>query len=260
MKKLLVMIFVGSALLFTACRSKKHMVDVPSAGSQAVSADAQKKAELISRISGAALDFRYLAAKARVSVDKDGKNTNISFNIRMKKDEKIWISVTALGGIEMARVLLDTGKVEILDRINNKYIRQDYEYISELLKNEVDFFLVQDLMLGNIPPRILAQPASVKTSADAIEMKGKYRDSDFKTVFSPATFRLISMLLEDTELKQSLAVSYGDYRSLDQQAFPFLINSLAGSEKESVKLEVQYTKVDKVESLEFPFSVPKKYD
>jgi hypothetical protein len=71
----------------------------------------------------------------------------------------------------------------------------------------------------------------------------------------------LSIRLSDTRnTSKNVAVNYGGFKLVDALNFPFLISSTASSEKESLSLNLEYVKVEKVDKLEFPFNVPKKFD
>jgi hypothetical protein len=252
-------LFLVIVVSLSGCFMKKKKVDELNTGATVV-LDSKKSKEVISNMEAAKFNFNFLAAKAKVQIESNNKTNSISFNIRMKKDEKIWISVTALGGIEVARALLTVDSVKIMDKINAKYIAADYDYISEIIKNEVNFTTVQNILIGNYSQEYLSGSPVIKGNKEIVEISGKVNDTRSYLLFSRKDFKLNEMRLSDTILNQKMEILYGDFRLVNDQVFPFLINSFATSEKESVKLNVQYSKVEKVENLEFPFSVPKKYE
>jgi hypothetical protein len=78
------------------------------------------------------------------------------------------------------------------------------------------------------------------------------RKEDYKTQ---------SIVLSDLEnKKRKVEVNYGGYKIFEGYNFPYLISSLASSQKESLSLNLEYVKVEKVNNLEFPFTIPKKFD
>jgi hypothetical protein len=69
--------------------------------------------------------------------------------LRAKKDSIIWISISPLLGIEVARVMITPDSVMMLDRIHNKYQVNTFETINKLLQLKVNFEIVQALLYGN---------------------------------------------------------------------------------------------------------------
>lgn len=247
--------FILILFLVVGCKARKNVVSA----NEHVYTELGNTVEIINKVHAAEFDFEFLSAKAKINIESGGKKNNVSFTIRMKKDEKIWISVTAIGGIEVARVLLTPDSVNILDRINNRHVVYDYEFLSEIIKNQVDFHIVQALMIGNSLPGLLNETAKITQAENEIIFNSVREDVGYTMLIGP-NLKLHQLKLNDSVLKQELITDYSEFNPIDNSFFPFVINSVATSGKESVKLQIQYNKVEKVQTLEFPFSVPKNYE
>lgn len=249
-----------AVLSFSACKTQKVAQKVEQKPIEVSKEDLQKS-KVIESLSTSDFDFNYLSTKSRVKIKRDEKEFTLTFNIRMQKNNQIWISVNAIGGIEVARALLNKDSVRLLDRINKQYIVKDYAYLSDMLQTNVDFYLLQDLMIGNVPKQLdYSKAVFTQTNAD-------YRFEGLKDFISfVIDARLVDSKLSAIRLtdsrntKKSVNVNYSDFKLVENTNFPFLISSVASSEKESLSLKLEYLKVEKVEKLEFPFNVPKKFD
>lgn len=249
-----------SVFTFSACRTKKT-VQQPEQQQIQVSAEELLKNSIVPIIKSADFNFQFLSAKAKVKVNRDGKDFNLTFNIRMQKDEQIWISVNAIGGIEVARALLNKDSIRLLDRLNKQYLVKDYQFLSELLNTNVDFYLLQDLMLGNTPKNFDYMASTLSQSDYSFEFTGTKDFLNYTVDARKEDLKLLSIRLSDTRNSaKKVGVNYGGFKLVDALNFPFLISSTASSEKESLSLNLEYVKVEKVEKLEFPFNVPKKFD
>jgi hypothetical protein len=252
----IVILFVTAS----ACRTKK-VTAIAEPQQIKVSEEDLLKSKIVPSMLNADFIFTYLSAKAKVKVNREGKDYSLTFNIRMQKDEQIWVSVNALGGIEVARALLNKDSIRLLDRLNKQYIVRDYQFLSELLNTPVDFYLMQDLMLGNSPKNLDYMSAGLSSSDFSYQFSGLKDMIAFMLEIRKEDSKLLRINLTDTkELKKVVNVNYGDFKLIDNYNFPFLISSTASSEKESLSLNLEYVKVEKVEKLEFPFNVPKKFD
>lgn len=215
----------------------------------------------ISKIEEANFDYKFLSAKAKVKVNREGKDFNLTFNIRMQKNERIWISVNAIASIEVARVLLTKDSVKVIDRINKQYIVKDYAFLSELLKTDVDFLTIQNMMIGNAPSDLNYKKAEFNEFPNYYEFAGKEKGRQYVVHLRKDDVKLNSInFTEGTGDKRSVNVDYNGYKLIENSNFPFLINSKASSQKESVSLNVEYQKVEKVVNLDFPFSIPKRFE
>ena len=243
----------------SACRVKKVE---PVKGSQKVeiSKEEQEKLKFIEKIKSSYFDYTFLNAKAKVKVVRSGTDISLTFNIRAKKDEKIWISANALGGIEVARVLLTKDSVKILDKFSKKYIAQDYAYLSNLLNTKVNFEMMQDLMFGNAPQSFDYTKSEVFQNPSAVQFVGTALTTSWSVDLRKDDMRLQRISFLEADTKRSVEVNYGGYKIVDKENFPYLISSSASSQKESLSLNLEYVKVEKVNTLEFPFNVPKNFE
>ena len=84
--------------------------------------------------------FKAGTISAKASVKTEGGQQEGSFNItlRLQTDSMIWISISPMLGIEVARVLATRDSVKFMDRLNNKYALADYQFLSQMLDVNVD--------------------------------------------------------------------------------------------------------------------------
>ncbi len=261
MNKLSIYIFCA---LFTfgisSCRVKKLE---PRTESQKIeiSKEEEIKLKFIEGIQSSYFDYAFLSAKAKVKVNRAGTDFTLTFNIRAQKDQKIWISANAIGGIEVARVLLTIDSVKILDKLSKRYITGDYKYLSELLKTNVDFYMMQDLLFGNAPHNFNYKEATILQNESTVQFNGIENITTYAIDLHKVDLRLQRIsLIESAENKRTVEVNYGGYKLVDNSNFPHLISSAATSQKESLSLNLEYVKVEKVNNLEFPFNIPKNFD
>jgi len=125
------------ALLFSSCRKNQEVVrDIPPRSPE----------KIINMIT--IPDVRYYSAKAEVKVKSGDLNRTVNSHIRSVKDSILWISVTPALGIEVARAVLTSDSVKVIEKINDKY------FLGTLLESEaqfgfpIDFPLVQEAFLG----------------------------------------------------------------------------------------------------------------
>ncbi|MES1221882.1 MAG: DUF4292 domain-containing protein, partial [Bacteroidota bacterium] len=96
------------------------------------------------------IDFKTSSGKINIDyVDADDKNYNVNANLRMYKDSAIWISITAIFGIEGLRVYITKDSVKILDKQNKLYTGRSVSYLQEVAKLPLTLSVLQDLLIGN---------------------------------------------------------------------------------------------------------------
>jgi hypothetical protein len=162
------MLVIAAAGLFCSCRSTRNiqtainkkdntqrdtvvttsantMVTAPVEDSEAVIRDHYK------RILSNHIDFTSFSAN-KIDVDyqdAEGKKYSVTAHVRMYKDSVIWVSITAILGIEGLRVLITADSVKILDKQNKTYIARSVSYLQEVTDLPLDLHSLQDLLLGN---------------------------------------------------------------------------------------------------------------
>lgn len=142
--KSIVLVAIG-ALLLSACGNNKNTVETrePLKG--------RTSGFLLKRQERNEFNFDWVGMKVDASVKTLGETQDFKANIRMKKDSAIWISISPALGIEVLRVLVTPDSVKYLSKIpdNKYYYIGGFEGLSAAIKLDMDFRMLQDLLLGN---------------------------------------------------------------------------------------------------------------
>ena len=92
-------------------------------------------------------DFKTLNIRANAKYEDEKQSHSMNADIRIKKDEIIWINIKFLG-IPMAKAMITPTKVSYYEKINNTYFEGDFSMLSNWLGTDLDFNKVQNLFLG----------------------------------------------------------------------------------------------------------------
>ncbi|MBK7967166.1 MAG: DUF4292 domain-containing protein [Bacteroidetes bacterium] len=133
-------------LTFHSCKSRQKAVTSPTT---IVPMENESVEELMNRLDSSAFKAEWISGKASVKTNQDGNETSFNITLRAKKDSVIWISISPLLGIEVARVMITPDSVMMLDRLHNQYQVNTFEAINKLLQLKVNFEIVQSLLYGN---------------------------------------------------------------------------------------------------------------
>ena len=93
------------------------------------------------------LDYKTLYIKASARYEDDKQKQNVSADIRIKKDEKILVSIRFLG-ITMAKALITPDEVKYYEKIGGKYFEGNYSILSNFLGTDLDFQKIQNMLIG----------------------------------------------------------------------------------------------------------------
>lgn len=204
-------------------------------------------------------DFKsnFFSAKAKVNFN-DGKiNQGFTANIRIKKDEIIWMSLTGPFGIEGARILIEKDKIQILDKLNGNYYKENLSYLNRYLPFNPDLSFIQNLLLGN----------SFQSSYNKqkISLVGEhYEISDVLEGYPVkyhvnSNYRYHDILVENVGNQGSFKMEFADYRIVENYLFAMVRELNFKDDKNSLHLDINFNKIKVESNLDFPFDVPEKY-
>lgn len=258
-------------LLFSSCKTTRKVVDIPSVQVKLKGADV---VQVFDSVTANQFKFAYLAAKATVDyTDKSGETQSFDVNMRMRYDSAIWISITPLLGIEVARVILDKDSLKIMDRVHKTFMARDYVFLEELLKTTVNFEMVQAVVIGNYFPYQKAdkiksvyedEPYVILSSMNKRRMKRVLEENDpakpvVQDFWIDGNFRIAKSKITDDKLDRWVMASYMNFTEVGGKLFPNdLVVSISSSSPTIIK--IVYNKLTVDEEFTMPFTVPEKYE
>ncbi len=95
------------------------------------------------------IDFTTFSAKVHIDYSTPDDKGDATAFIRLQKDFVIWLSLRGALGIEGARVLITKDSVKVLNQIKNTVQIRGIEYLQQITDLPLDFFALQDLVIGN---------------------------------------------------------------------------------------------------------------
>lgn len=220
-------------------------------------------------------EFTTISAKAAVTVE-DGKKTSFKAHLRIQKDSVIWMSITPLLGIEVARVIITQDTVKLLNRAKSEYFIGDFDYINKLFGADLDYQMLEALLIGNsldfeMDDKIrssvdrrknlyyLSTVKKRKIKKEIRKDKDKIKEQAQALWLDPETFKIKELLLSSIHNENTLTGKYSNYKAVNEELLPYTLNFTLQS-KDSIMIEVDYTKFNEGKSLSFPFKIPSKYE
>lgn len=221
-------------------------------------------------------EFRYHTFSAKFTVEYKANRKYFDFKgqVRIVKDSIIWLTLGQDLGMELARLMLTRDSVKYLDRIHKTYFLGDYKFVSDFLKTNIDFGILQSILLGN--DFEYYEDAEFKASVDG----GEYRlttsgrsklkkyvrsNADAQRVFlqsiwlNPETFKITRIKIKElTAYSKKLCASYSQFQEINGSLFPAKTDYEIDAET-PIKLKVKYSKVTVDQPLKFNFKIPSKY-
>ncbi len=244
--------------LSIACKSKKIVSSTPPPPPVEVASKPNETEVLLDKINANGNQFSYLQARGSASY-KDGKQTTgFDVNIVMEKDRYIWISITAVLGIEVARIYITTDSVQILDRLHRKYICAEIGYIQHLANAPLQLSNLQQLFVGNTLFNNSVQKSVVDTILGQLAITTLLNAQKQYTVYDN-NFKVLKGSVVQMDQSREFKYSYEKFARFGQNNFPSHMNINIRAEKNvECTLELNNFVFDK--KREIQFTVPSNYE
>lgn len=232
---------------------------------------------LVNKLLQNEFEFNTISAKAAVAItDSSGKKTSFKTHIRVKQDSVIWMSITPLLGIEVARVVITKDTVKLMNRTKSEYFIGDFNYINKLFGADLDYQMLEALLIGNslefeMNDKVrssvdrkkdlyyLSTVKKRKLKKELEKDKDKLKQQAQALWLDPITFKITEIVLSSSENDNTLTGKYSDFKEYGSQFIPYDMNFILQS-KSTVTIDAEYSKFSVGKSLSFPFKIPSKYE
>lgn len=206
------------------------------------------------------INYKTFAGKAKMHYEAGDQKQDFTANIRIQKDQIIWVSATALGGIvQVARIYITPDSFKMINYLEKSVTLMKLEQAEALLPTPMDYSVLQNVIVGNVMSK--ANPISnalnlsdswvVATENDRYTQEVSYNKSDSSIRSEQFT--------DKRQGGPTAKIQYANYVPVDNRLFSFsrAINmSNAGAQ---YFLDMNYSSMDFDRAIDFPFSVPKNY-
>lgn len=221
-------------------------------------------------------EFRFNTFDAKLNVEAtiDSSSNSFTASLRIKKDSIIWLSISKLG-IEAARILITKDSVRFMDRINTQYFKGDFAYITRLMNFQVDYEILQALLVGNSVSfyddderlkggisdcQYLLGTIRKRKLRKVIEKGKELKDPSQNIYLSPDNFKILRILFYDFDLNRSFEADYSQFAPIDStQLFPTKMNFNIKAQK-NIKIDIQYLRQKMNDNVTFSFKIPDNYE
>jgi hypothetical protein len=218
--------------------------------------------------------FNTMSAKMNVEADFNGSTNSLTVSVRCRKDSAIWLSISPALGIEVARLLVTKDSVKLRNGLKKTYFVGDFNYLSKLLNTELDYDMVESLLLGNsvsfydedeklhsseIQNNYVLSTIRKRKLRKVIQKNEVARDLAQIIWLNPVNFRIDKIMITDQQTNRSFLALYSDLQTIDSLLLPMKARFDISAEKKAT-INVEYTKVTLNTPQTFPFSIPESYE
>jgi len=202
--------------------------------------------------------YNTFSGRASTQLDINGNSNDVTLNIRIKKDKQIWVSITALLGIEVARALITPDSIKVINKLQGLYLKKPFSYIYQYASRQVNYKTIEALLVGNVMPEVLTENTHLKTDLSNVTLSGNL-DELLYNVLLNNTMRVTQFNLNNEGAAQALLVNNGNFIQANNRLIPSQIDILSTIGNKKIQANLRYTKVDFDQPLEFPFNIPERY-
>ena len=240
---------IALTLFLFACGSNKDVVTS--------SLEYRSSKSIVKKVNENHLDYNWFSAKLSGKIEIDGEDTPVSANLRIRKDSVIWLSVSALLGIEVARIQITPDSLKLMNRINKTYWVGDFEDLEASYGVPAKYKQLEQVLVGQISLENCKMRSIVSENKYLLFNRNNKEITQSK-VWIDNRFLIQTLLLENA-LQQSLTVRYLDYEKYAQRWVPLKLNLLFANNEQQTKVNFTYSKYSINTPKIVNFKIPHSY-
>ncbi|AKD02423.1 DUF4292 domain-containing protein [Pontibacter korlensis] len=203
------------------------------------------------------LDFTYLSTKGQITLNDKNDNLSSGVSIRMQKDSVIWVSVLPGLGIEAARMMLTQDSVYFMNRLKKEYAATDYGFLRNKLQVDVNFDVLQAILLGNYQSVGAEKVMSVEGQQYIQQQR---HNLTFDYYISNQNSKLQQLNAKDINTGNTITVKYNSFEPIGQVPFAYELIAQILQKGQVSDFTLKHSRVTiSDEPLSFPFGVPGDY-
>lgn len=247
--------FLILVVVLASCKTKKTVVEQTVAKEAVV--DNKAKA-IIEKHYQNTLNFQTVSIRSAADYEDQKQSISISADIRIKKDEIIWINLKFFG-IPMAKALITPTRVSYYEKANGTFFDGDYSILTKMLGTDLDFQKVQNLLLGRPIDDLTKEVFIAEIANNLVQLKSK-KQADIEKLFrfEMANYLLKEQFINQISKNRNVLVTYPSFTKQDNIFLPTGVSIIANQQNQ-VKINVEYKKITFNESLSYPYSIPDGY-
>ena len=250
MKKIIVLLAIFA---FVSCKTKAVLAQ-PEIIKNTKSTDS-----LFQKYNQNNSDFSSLYIKANVKYQDDNQSQSVTADIKIQKNQKILISIRFLG-ITMAKALITPSSVQYYEKMGNNYFEGNYSMLSQWIGTDLDFFKVQNMLIGKALDDINAKKYNIEVVDNLFKLEDTSDATTLKAFYlEPQNGLVKKQVIEQPLQYRQLQLLYPNYKQYDQIFLPQLFSINANQNNKNTSIDIEYKSIVKNEELSFPYSVPEGY-
>ena len=254
MNKNILILFV-LVVSFSSCDLLKKNTDIDSY----IDSPSNSK-ELIKKVNLNNISPEWMSLNTKIKINKEGQETTINSQIRVRKDSVIWVSVKAPLGIEVFRTMITPDSIYFMSRMDKTYFAKPISHLKNVVKADISFNQLQSILFAS--PEIKNENFEFSDSPNF-----SLKSSKISYSIHPLFYRVEKIEIIESEEKR-LEINFYNYltRKLKEDEgiedfigfFPNKILVNVRSD-EVFDAEINYTKIEFNKKSSLSFKIPSSY-
>ena len=245
--------FLTLTIVFASCKTTKNMIDANAIAKELSAKKVAKKHV------AANFDKKSVETKMKVNFNNGKTKQSISVNMRIIKDEVIWLKGTKF--ISVFKAKITPTKVSYYSPLGKNYFEGDFSMIKKLLGVEINFEQLQNLFLGQALQNVKEEKQEVVILDNSYILSPEKQANLFDIFFTvnPSHFKLDKQSIVNSLKNMRLDVLYPSYNLIDDVVFPSEINIKAKQASKFTNIDFTMKSVVFNTDLDVFFKIPDGY-
>ncbi len=267
---------------FTSCRTSRT---VATREIRPMSAD-----RVIRRVEKESPRYDYYSAdRVSLLIDSGGEKNSVSAQIKMKKDDRMIVTLRKIG-FPIGRGLLTRDSVVVVNFIDKSFVSDDYKALKKMFGIELEYNLVQAILTADISKftdhdlmdreftssvdgRLYRLESEYNRKIARAMSRGQDRrlsrymdsmdDQEFYSIVAwvcPEKFVVRKIEMNNIKTKQKIVVTYDGFEQTGRQLFPTIIELDYAEKTRAMKLQLKIGKISLQKERDFTFAIPERYE
>lgn len=256
---------IVAAIILVACKTQQDVVKLERTNASQLTECVDK-----SRISP-----EWFSAKISTDLRSKGEKNSFKINLRIRKDSLIWVNISK-GPIIVATTLITPDSIKAVVKVGDEfYFEKDFDYIKRLYELDIDYKMLQDLLLGN--PVGFSTDEKYKELKDSVNYVisthsqrqidrayDKLPRKEEKQYIQrywvrPLDCKVVRTLINQLKDSSNINIDYLDFKEEDTWIVPNKVVMNADTPRDSVLLELNYSRYKLNKPLKFTYKVNSKF-
>lgn len=243
-------------VLVMGCKSGKQLRTTDVGAERSVTK--AERSAILQGIHERQVNYTTFTGRAKSSIRFNQDSHDVTMNLRIKRDEAIWISVTAVLGIEVARVLITPDSIKLINRLQSTYINKPFSYIYNYTSPELGFTNLQELLTGNVISQVINSRTEVTSFDTGKILRGSTSDLLYLVQVNE-DYKAVSTALDEDGRGQRLEALYDNFGDFAGQLFPQRVRLEVLSDRVELTSDMYYNRVAFDQEVDLPFTIPARF-